>query len=77
MDSCILKKKERHFRDWVGVECESWKTEGYIWMPHMIAKSINPIKQKVEKCDEIMYIITFYLLFNGQKNLSFSGVNIY
>ena len=29
-------------------------------------KSNNSIKQKVEKCDEIMYIDT---LFNGQKNV--------
>ena len=27
-----------------------------------LAKSINSIKQKVEKCDEIMYIITLFII---------------
>ena len=53
-----------------------WKTEGY--MSRSLHKSINSIKQKVDKCDEIIYIITYYLLIiNCWKKLSFNGVYVY
>ena len=41
-----------------------------------LGKSIIFIKQKVEKCDEIMYIITLFII-QWPKNLSFSGINTY
>ena len=56
--------------------CGPWKTEGY--MSRSLHKSINSIKQKVDKCDEIIYIITYYLLIiNCWKKLSFNGVYVY
>ena len=37
-------------------------------MEASLAKSINSIKQKFEKCDEIMYIIR-YIIYNSFCNL--------
>ena len=44
-------------------------------MSRSLHKSINSIKPKVEKCDEVHYLL-HYLLFNGQKCLPFNGVNV-
>ena len=47
--------------------CGLWKTEGY--MSRSLHQSINSIKQKVDKCDEIINIIIYYLLFNCWKKI--------